>query len=303
MGLDDPDPVVAVRRSYDANITDEFVLPTITSGLPGSRIGQSDSVIFFNFRPDRARQLTSALIYSDFQEFDRGENPPLPYFVSMTEYDATFPSPIAFPPKPLINVLAVVLSNAGKKQLHIAETEKYAHVTFFFNGGVEKPVPGEVRKLIPSPQDVPTYDKKPQMSAFEVTAELLGLLDREDFDFVIVNFANCDMVGHTGDLQATIKAVEVVDECLGRVETAVTEIGGVAIITSDHGNAEKMIDVVGGPNTAHTLDDVPLIITVPGAILRHDSALCDVAPTVLELLGIPQPGEMTGTSIISAASG
>lgn len=294
----EPDPVKAVRHSYEAGINDEFVLPVVTSLRLESRIGTEDSVIFFNFRPDRARQITRSLIFADFDEFDRGQAPPLPYYVCFTEYDANFMAPVAFPPEELKNVLAEVLSDAGKKQLHIAETEKYAHVTFFFNGGVEKQFPGEVRKLIPSPQDVPTYDKKPEMSAREVTDELLKLLEEDRFDFIIANFANCDMVGHTGDIKAAVCAIEVIDECLKRVVEKVQELHGIALVTADHGNAERMMDPSGGPDTAHTSGVVPLIVTDKSITLRDGGALGDVAVTVLQLLSIEPPPEMTGTSLI-----
>jgi 2,3-bisphosphoglycerate-independent phosphoglycerate mutase len=298
-GRVDSDPVAAVQQSYDEGIDDEFVLPVVTSAKPESRIGFEDSVIFFNFRPDRSRQLTRALIHDDFDEFDRGHEPPLPYYVSFTEYDAEFNTPIAFPPEDLKNVLAEVLSDAGKKQLHIAETEKYAHVTFFFNGGIEKRYPGEVRKLIPSPQDVPTYDHKPEMSAREVTAELLRLIDRDEFDFIVVNYANCDMVGHTGDIDAAVKAVRVVDESVAQVVAKVQEHGGITLVTADHGNAERMMDDSEGPDTAHTSSDVPFIITSNDYTLRDDGNLSDVASTILDLLAVKQPPEMTGKCLVT----
>jgi len=294
------DPLQLVRDSYSRDVTDEFVVPTVVNNEPGSRIRSEDSVIFFNFRPDRARELTRALTFREFDGFDRGSKPPLPYFVTMTEYDATFTTAVAFLPEELKNVLAAVLANAGKTQLHIAETEKYAHVTFFFNGGREEAYPGEIRKLIPSPVDVPTYDKKPEMSASEVAAAFSVLLDRRHFDFIIINFANCDMVGHTGIIPATVRAVEVVDECVGSVVSKVQEQGGVCLITSDHGNAESMIDEDGGPDTAHTTDFVPLIVTRDVA-LADGRALCDIAPTVLELMRIPVPEEMTGRSIVTSS--
>lgn len=297
-GQRNQDPVQAIQDSYNKGVTDEFVLPTIISGRPRSRVHSDDSVIFFNFRPDRARQLTKALTLKNFDSFDRGPQPPFPYLVSMTEYDATLTAPIAFPPEELKNVLAVVLSKAGKTQLHMAETEKYAHVTFFFNGGIEKENPGETRKLIPSPTDVSTYDSKPEMSAREVTSELCRLLDEQNFDFVIVNLANCDMVGHTGNLEAAVKAVEVVDECIGIIVEKVQTLGGACLITSDHGNAERMIDSGGGPDTAHTTDYVPLIVTAPVNI-EEGCSLSDVAPTILRLLGMEVPKEMTGRCFIS----
>ncbi|MBE0429462.1 MAG: 2,3-bisphosphoglycerate-independent phosphoglycerate mutase [Thermoleophilia bacterium] len=292
------DPLRVIENSYKEGVTDEFVIPTVVSGRPDSRIHDSDSVIFFNFRPDRARQLTRSLIIEDFDAFDRGPNPPLPWLVTMTEYDARFDAPVAYPPEELKNVLAAVLSKAGKTQLHIAETEKYAHVTFFFNGGVEAIYPGETRKLIPSPKEVPTYDQKPEMSAREVTAELVSMLDRQHFDFIIVNLANCDMVGHTGVVEAAVKAVEVVDECVGGITGKVQELGGVCIITSDHGNAERMVDPGGGPDTAHTTELVPLIITAP-VKLAEGCALGDVAPTILKFLKLSVPRDMTGRCMVS----
>ncbi|MHB8921908.1 MAG: 2,3-bisphosphoglycerate-independent phosphoglycerate mutase [Thermoleophilia bacterium] len=299
-GPRDTDPVRLIQKGYDEGITDEFLVPTITSDMPESRVSDGDSIIFFNFRPDRSRQLTRSLIDPGFDRFDRGKSPPLPFLVTMTEYDASLTVPVAFPPEKLENVLAVVLSQAGKSQLHIAETEKYAHVTFFFNGGVETINAGETRKLIPSPADVPTYDMKPEMSAREVTADLIHLLGKQHFDFIIANLANCDMVGHTGDLTAAIAAVEVVDDCVGLVVEKVTAQDGVCLITSDHGNAESMRDSNGGPNTAHTTDNVPLIVTIPGVNLADGSALCDVTPTILCLLHVPPPREITGHCIISA---
>lgn len=297
VGPHETDALKVVRDSYAKDVTDEFVLPTIVDDKPGSRIRTDDSVIFFNFRPDRARELTRSLIISQFEGFDRGLEPPFPYFISMTEYDASFKTPMAFAPETLKNVLAAVISDAGKTQLHIAETEKYAHVTFFFNGGVEKNYSGEIRKLIPSPADVQTYDKKPEMSAREVTRVFIKMIEEQKFDFAILNFANCDMVGHTGIIEAAIQAVEVVDECVGKVVSKVMENGGVCIITSDHGNAESMIDEDGGPDTAHTTGLVPLIVT-RNFTLEDGCALCDVAPTVLKFMNIPAPDEMTGRSIV-----
>lgn len=297
VGPHETDALKVVRDSYAKDVTDEFVLPTIVDDKPGSRIRTDDSVIFFNFRPDRARELTRSLIISQFEGFDRGLEPPFPYFISMTEYDASFKTPIAFAPETLKNVLAAVISDAGKTQLHIAETEKYAHVTFFFNGGVEKNYSGEIRKLIPSPADVQTYDKKPEMSAREVTRVFIKMIEEQKFDFAILNFANCDMVGHTGIIEAAIQAVEVVDECVGKVVSKVMENSGVCIITSDHGNAESMTDEDGGPDTAHTTELVPLIVTT-NVTLADDCALCDVAPTVLKFMNIPAPDEMTGRSIV-----
>ncbi len=292
-----PDPLALVRDSYAAGVTDEFILPTVVIDEPSAHVREEDSVIFFNFRPDRARQLTRALTFREFSHFDRGSQPPLPWFVSMTEYDATFDVPVAYPPEKLRHVLAEVISSAGMKQLHIAETEKYAHVTFFFNGGEETVYPGEERVLIPSPTDVATYDEKPEMSARQVTDELCARLDADGFRFVIINLANCDMVGHTGDLGATIAAIEVVDECIGRIAEEVLEKGGVCLVTADHGNAEAMQGSNGEPETAHTSDRVPFIITMQ-CRLAEDYSLADIAPTVLDLLELPVPSEMTGRCII-----
>lgn len=291
-----PDALRLVRDSYAQDITDEFVIPSVVDNSPDSRISSEDSVIFFNFRPDRAREMTRALTIRDFDGFDRGPEPPLPYLVTMTEYDDRFTSPIAFPPEELKNVLPEVLSSVGRTQLHIAETEKYAHVTFFFNGGNETTYPGEERKLIPSPTDVATYDKKPEMSARLVADAFCELLDKNDYDFVILNFANCDMVGHTGIVDAAVAAVEVVDECVGKVVAKVSEKAGVCLITSDHGNAESMTDESGGPDTAHSTELVPLIVT-RDVLLAEGRALCDVAPTILDFLKIPVPPEMDGKSI------
>ncbi|MFA5801804.1 MAG: 2,3-bisphosphoglycerate-independent phosphoglycerate mutase [Thermoleophilia bacterium] len=297
-GPHNSNPINAVDESYRIDITDEFVIPTVISDKSEARLRDEDSVIFFNFRPDRARELTRSLLSPDFSDFDRGEDPPHPYLVTMTEYDIMFDAPMAFPPETLNNVLAAVLSRENKTQLHIAETEKYAHVTFFFNGGVEQAFPGETRKLIPSPTEVPTYDKKPEMSARKVTDELLDLLDHQHFDFVVVNLANCDMVGHTGIIKAAVEAVEVVDECVGSIVAKVQNRGGICLITSDHGNAERMLDSSNGPDTAHTSELVPLIVTAP-VRLASGRALGDVAPTVLDFLNIPVPDDMTGHSIIT----
>lgn len=297
-GLHCPDPVKLVKDSYARGETDEFLVPATVNNSPSARIRSGDSVIFFNFRPDRARQLTQALAFKNFNDFDRGEGPPVPYFVCMSEYDATYKLPVAFKPEPLKNVLAEVLAKAGKTQLHIAETEKYAHVTFFFNGGVEEKYTGEIRKLVPSPADVPTYDKKPEMSAWQVVDDLYGLLDQQKFDFVVVNLANCDMVGHTGNLEAAIEAVEVVDGCVGRIVDKVQSLGGICFITSDHGNAERMNEADGSPSTAHTSGQVPLIVT-DQINLASGCVLGDVAPAVLKFLKITVPDEMSGNCLIA----
>jgi 2,3-bisphosphoglycerate-independent phosphoglycerate mutase len=289
----------AVERSYAAGVDDEFLVPTVVGERIPMRAG--DSAIFFNFRPDRPRELTRALVSEDFREFDRGKEPVSPHMVTMTEYDDRFGLPVAFPPEKVGRVLADVLAENGKTQLHIAETEKYAHVTYFFNGGVEEPKAGEDRVLIPSPR-VATYDLKPEMSAPEVAAETVRRIRSGAYDFIVLNFANGDMVGHTGFLDAAIKAVEAVDHALGRVLDALFEAGGAGFITADHGNADEMVQD-GSPCTAHSLSRVPFIDATPGdRKLRDDGTLGDVAPTVLEVMGIRKPAEMTGTSLFGVRS-
>ncbi|GAW29809.1 MULTISPECIES: 2,3-bisphosphoglycerate-independent phosphoglycerate mutase [unclassified Carboxydocella] len=292
----------AVQSAYNRGETDEFVKPAVivTEGKPVATVKAGDTMIFFNFRPDRARQLTRAFVDQEFSGFERRQGYFPVYFVCMTEYDATIPAPVAFPPQSLKNTLGEVLAAHGKTQLRIAETEKYAHVTFFFNGGVEIPNPGEDRLLIPSPK-VATYDQKPEMSAFEVTAELLKELEQDKYDVIILNYANPDMVGHTGDMEATIKAVEAVDQCLAKVVPAILKRGGVAIITGDHGNADCKRDDEGNVLTSHTTSPVPFVLVSPEhkeAKLRADGKLADVAPTILELMGLPQPEEMTGQTLL-----
>lgn len=293
----------AIEASYAADVTDEFVEPAIIirDGAPLGKLRDGDGFIFFNFRSDRAREITRALALADCPGFGRENRPSLASYVCMTEYDATFGLTIAFGPEELKNILGDVLGRAGLRQLRIAETEKYAHVTFFFNGGIEEPFPLEERCLIPSPKEVATYDLKPEMSAYLVTDELLRRLESDAYDVVIVNFANADMVGHTGILEAAKKAVEAVDTCVGKIVTKVREKGGAVIITADHGNAEMMADETGGPHTAHTNGPVPLILVDDnrkGAKLRAGT-LADIAPTMLEILGISQPAEMTGKSLIA----
>ena len=294
----------AIAASYAAGVTDEFVEPAVIApdGRPIGTVNNGDGFIFFNFRSDRAREITRALALDDCPGFDRKSRPQLASYVCMTEYDATFGLPLAFGPETLTNILGEVLSKAGLTQLRIAETEKYAHVTFFFNGGVEEPFPGEERCLIPSPKEVATYDEKPEMSAFPVTDELLKRLDEGRYDVIILNFANCDMVGHTGSLPAAIKAVEVVDLCVGKLIAKVREKGGAALITADHGNADQMSDPESnGPHTAHTCNPVWLIVVddnQKGASLK-EGRLADIAPTMLEMLGLPKPAEMTGTSLLA----
>jgi 2,3-bisphosphoglycerate-independent phosphoglycerate mutase len=287
--------VEAVRAAYDRDETDEFVKATVVG--EEARIRDGDSVIFFNFRPDRARELTRALGEDGFGEFDRGEAPSVS-LTTLTEYHEGWEYPVAFPPERPSVTLASHLASLGKSQLHVAETEKYAHVTYFFNGGEEDEYDGEKHHLVDSPRDVATYDEKPEMSAREAADAFVGDWRAGDFAFGIINFANPDMVGHTGDIPAAVKAVETVDECLGRVVEVVRSSGGDLVITADHGNCDHMLEPDGSPNTAHSLNPVPLIVTadVPG--LRSGGILADVAPTVLELMGVEQPGEMTGESLI-----
>lgn len=291
----------AVQQSYEHGRTDEFVLPTVvldhTSNKPQATLKDGDTVIFCNFRSDRAREITRALVDPDFQGFARQRTPDLS-FVCLTAYDETFNLPIAFPPVRLTNILGDVLSGREIRQLRIAETEKYAHVTFFFNGGKEPPFPFEDRILVPSPRDVATYDKKPEMSAPELTEKLINGILSQKYGFILANYANPDMVGHTGILQAAVKAVEVLDECLGRVVRAAQKAKATILITSDHGNLEIMADPsTGQPHTAHTTDPVPFIAVGDRIDLRAGGLLADVAPTVLDLLRIEKPEEMTGRSL------
>ncbi len=293
-GLHAPDAVAAIKQSYARNETDEFVLPTIIGGGAVSRVGSGDAVIFFNFRPDRARELSAALTQSGFAGFDRGEPLTDIDFAGLTEYDPELHLAVAFPKKEPRNVLAEVVSNAGLTQLHIAETEKYAHVTFFFNGGREQPFPGEQRILVPSPKSVATYDQKPEMSAYGVVDCLEQTVRDAPPDFVVLNFANPDMVGHTGNIPATVQAVEHVDRCLGKALQVLERVGAKIMVTADHGNAESMIGEDGAVNTAHTTNRVPLVLLDDESRLREGAGLSDVAPTVLWFLGIEAPEEMTG---------
>jgi 2,3-bisphosphoglycerate-independent phosphoglycerate mutase len=292
----------AIRNSYKEKVTDEFVLPTTISGVvPNGLMRDGDGVIFFNFRADRARELTRALTEADFKEFPRPRRIELASYTTMTQYDETFKFPFAYQPREIRKILGELASQAGVKQLRIAETEKYAHVTYFFNGGEEKKYPGEERILIPSPKDVATYDLKPEMSARPVTEALVKYLREQDVGMVIANYANADMVGHTGNFEASIKAVEVIDECLGKVVDAVLSKKGKVIITADHGNIEQLIDYdTGMPHTAHTTNPVPVIlIDVEHQKCRlNQGTAIDVAPTVMHLLGLPLPVEMTGRSLI-----
>ncbi len=302
------DVVTAVEEAYSAGEYDEFVKPTVRvdeNARPVGLIKDGDAVIFFNFRADRARELSWVFNQPDFNGFDVHDRPKLGYYVCMTEYDQHLGAPVAFPPQTIEDTLAEVVSRAGKSQLHIAETEKYAHVTFFFNGGMEDPVPGEDRVLIPSPKEVATYDQKPAMSAVEVTDEVLKRIAADRYDLIVMNYANGDMVGHTGVMAAAVAAMETLDRCLARVVPAMLLAGGRVVLTADHGNAEQMIDpATGGPYTAHTVSNpVPLILIDPArknAGLRAGGALCDVAPTVLALMGLAQPAAMTGKSLLEA---
>lgn len=292
--------IKAIEESYRANETDEFITPTviINDSEPVGKIRDKDAVIFFNFRADRARELTMAINNAEFTFFHREERPELSSYVTMTVYDETFPFPVAFPPVRLKNILGEVISNNGLRQLRIAETEKYAHVTYFFNGGEENPFPGEDRCLIPSPKDVPTYDLKPEMSAYPVTEELIKRIDSGVYNFIVLNFANPDMVGHTGVIEAAVKACETIDKCLSVIVKKVLASGGLAIITADHGNCEEMRSGDSLPHTAHTMNAAPFILLKKGVKLRERGILADVAPTILELIGIKKPAEMTGESLI-----
>lgn len=295
-GVEADCPVCAVKNSYEENVTDEFVVPSVVKG--GAAIKPNDSVIFFNFRPDRAREITRTLVDPDFDGFER-KNGFFPLnFVCMTQYDATMPNvEVAFKPQTLKNTIGEYLSSKGMAQLRIAETEKYAHVTFFFNGGVEKQYDGEDRILVKSPS-VATYDLQPEMSAYEVTDKLVPAIKSGKYDMIILNFANCDMVGHTGIFEAAVKAVEAVDTCVGKVVDAILEMGGTALITADHGNADKMIDDDGEPFTAHTTNPVPFCVVGYDCELREGGRLADIAPTMLQIMGLEQPEEMDGTSLI-----
>ena len=290
------DPVAAVQKSYDAEVTDEFVVPVLC--CKEAVISENDSVIFMNFRPDRAREITRALVDPDFTDLERKKGYFPLHYVCTTEYDATMPNvTVAFPKQKLTNIFGEYISNLGLTQLRIAETEKYAHVTFFFNGGVEQTFPGEDRVLIPSPS-VPTYDLKPDMSAKEVTDACVERIESGNYDVIILNFANCDMVGHTGVYEAARLAVETVDECVNRVVEATSRMGGISLITADHGNADRMLEDDGvTPYTAHTTNPVPFYIVGADVKLR-DGKLADIAPTMLDLMGLNKPEEMDGETLI-----
>jgi 2,3-bisphosphoglycerate-independent phosphoglycerate mutase len=290
------DGPAAVRNAYERGETDEFIEPTLVG--EEARIRPGDSVFAFNFRPDRMRQISRALAEPSFDEFDRGGAGAVERYATMTEYEEGWPYPVAFPPERPSTTLSRVLAARGDRQLHVAETEKYAHVTYFFNGGDEEPCPGERRELVPSPRDVPTYDYKPEMSAVEAAAAFVEGWREDSPRFGIINFANADMVGHTGVIEAAVKAIQTVDTCLGEVVEAVHASGGACIVTADHGNADHMLEPDGSPNTAHSVNPVPFVVTVRGVTLLAGGVLADVAPTVLRVLGIEQPAEMTGRSLV-----
>ena len=301
-----PDPVTFIQQSYDKGITDEFLVPTriVPPGQsPPPPIGDGDSMVCFNFRPDRARQLSHAIVDETWDHFERRHRPRLAHFVTFTEYEKGLPAEVAFRDEPLPGVLAEAVANAGWQQFHTAETEKYAHVTYFLNGGREAPFPGEDRLLVPSPR-VPTYDTHPEMSARPLTDEFLDRLRSGRYRFIVVNFANPDMVGHTGVFPATVRAVEVVDAMLGRIADAVLPAHGILAITADHGNAELKIDESGAPLTAHTTSPVPFILAGDAGIksLREGGKLGDIAPTLLRVVGLTPPAEMTGSDLTALTS-
>jgi 2,3-bisphosphoglycerate-independent phosphoglycerate mutase len=292
----------AVAESYERKEFDEFVKPTVImeNGKPVATINSQDSIIFFNFRPDRAREITRTFVDPEFSGFERPKGFMPLFYVCMTQYDKTLPNvSVAFKPESLANTFGEYISKKGCKQLRIAETEKYAHVTFFFNGGVEAKYEGEDRALVASPK-VATYDLKPEMSAYEVTEEMLKRVNSKEYDVIILNFANCDMVGHTGVFEAAKAAVEAVDQCVGKIVEAIRAQNGVVLITADHGNAEQMVDYeTGGPFTAHTTNVVPLIGIGLGDRKLREGKLADLAPTMLEIMGLDKPAEMTGESLLT----
>ncbi len=286
----------AIRAAYEREETDEFIKPLRVGEEACIRPG--DSVFAFNFRPDRMREITQALSDPSFGEIDRGGAPAIERYATMTEYEEGWPYPVAFAPEHPATTLSAVLAERGARQLHVAETEKYPHVTYFFNGGEETPCEGERREMVPSPRDVPTYDFKPQMSAREAAAAFVEAWETDAPTFGIINFANADMVGHTGVIDAAVTAIETVDTCLDQVVAVVHASGGACLVTADHGNADHMLELDGSPNTAHSMNPVPLILTVPGLALREGGVLADVAPTVLQVLGIEPPAAMTGRSLV-----
>ncbi|MEA5113246.1 MAG: 2,3-bisphosphoglycerate-independent phosphoglycerate mutase [Geobacteraceae bacterium] len=294
----------AIEASYGSDIGDEFVVPSVmvNGDRPVGLVQDGDGFIFFNFRSDRAREITRAFTQADFGGFERRSHPSLVSYVCLTEYDETFGLPVAFGPEEMKNILGGVVSAAGLRQLRIAETEKYAHVTFFFNGGNEVPFAGEDRVLVPSPKDVPTYDLKPEMSAYQVAEQLIEKIDEDIYGFIVINFANADMVGHTGKLDAATRAIEAVDTCVGRIVEKALSKGGVLLVTADHGNAEMMKDEEGRPHTAHTCNPVPFVLVDEAGkeASLHAGILADIAPTILQLLNIPKPSEMTGKSLLES---
>jgi 2,3-bisphosphoglycerate-independent phosphoglycerate mutase len=306
-GVKETDPVAAVKNAYARGETDEFVKPVVLvdrSGNPIKTVSDQDGIIFFNFRPDRARQITRAFTQPAFDFFKREKTPQLTDFVCMAMYDEKFTLPIAFGPVHLKKILGEVISESGLNQLRIAETEKYAHVTYFFNGGEEKAFPNEDRVLVPSPREVPTYDKKPQMSAYEVADKAAALIESGKYHLVVMNFANLDMVGHTGIMEAAVKACEAVDQCVEKVATAALIKGYAVLVTADHGNAEQMKEANGHVHTAHTLNPVPLVLVghEDKNVSLQPGVLGDIAPTILDIMGIEKPKEMTGKSLIQSAS-
>ena len=296
-GIEAASAADAIRESYEREPRgDEFVQPTVIGAYDGIKDG--DTVFYMNFRPDRARQMVLALADPDFGEFDRGPGAPPVHLSTMTSYRDGWEYPVAFEPIEPETTLAEVIAEAGLGQLHVAETEKYAHVTYFFNGGREREWEGEVRALVPSPRDVKTYDEKPEMAARDAAEAFVERWESGDYRFGIINFANPDMVGHTGEIPAAVKAIEAVDECLSRIVAAVEQGGGACLVTADHGNADNMLEPDGSPNTAHSLNPVPLVVTVDGVDLADGGILADVAPTVLALLGLDRPEAMTGKSLV-----
>ncbi|MBC2716382.1 MAG: 2,3-bisphosphoglycerate-independent phosphoglycerate mutase [Desulfobacteraceae bacterium] len=303
VGAKEKDPATAVKNAYDRGETDEFVKPVVmveNNGNPVKTVSDDDGIIFFNFRPDRARQITRAFTEPGFKHFNKEKDVKLCEFVCMALYDESFTLPVAFAPIHLEKVLGEVISTQGLNQLRIAETEKYAHVTYFFNGGEEEPFPNEDRHLVPSPRDVATYDLKPEMSAYAVADKTVSFIRSEKYRMIVLNFANLDMVGHTGILEAAVKACETVDRCAEKVVMAALEKRGAVLVTADHGNAEKMKDEKGLPFTAHTLNPVPLVLVSDSLpdIGLSEGVLGDIAPTILDIMGVEKPAEMTGKTLL-----
>ncbi len=302
-GVPETDPIAAINKAYKKNETDEFIKPIVMvkdDGTPRGVVEDGDGILFFNFRADRAREITSAFTNNAFNAFERNPRPDLCGYTCMTRFDEDFSLPIAFEPVQMTNILGEIISKYHLRQLRIAETEKYAHVTYFFNGGREEPFEGEDRCLIPSPRDVSTYDQKPEMSALEVTQEAIHRIALDIYDLIVLNFANMDMVGHSGIMSAAVKACETIDHCVEKIVEKLIEKDWAAIVTADHGNAEKMMDEEGNPYTAHTVGRVGCVLvdnTRTSQILK-DGSLCDIAPTILEIMGLTQPTEMTGHSLL-----